>query len=64
VPGHYCANIYDETHFRRNIEEKTQYQLATEMDVALMKAYLRLDLDQVLNHEIQQSFQRVISPQS
>lgn len=43
------------------MEHKSQHQLAAEMDIALMKAYLRLDLDQVLNPEIQQSFQRVNS---
>ena len=42
------------------MEDKTQHLLATEMDVALMKAHLRLDISQMMDTQITQSFQRVV----
>jgi hypothetical protein len=41
------------------MEDKTQHRLAAEMDIALMKAHLRLDLTQMGNKDIKESFQRV-----
>ena len=41
------------------MEDKTQHLLATEMDVALMKAHLRLDIQQMTDKSIHASFQRV-----
>ncbi len=48
-------------HFRRNMEDKTQHRLATEMDIALMKAHLRLDVSQMMDKQIRDSFMRVSS---
>jgi hypothetical protein len=45
---------------RHNTEDKTQHKLAMEMDVALMKAHLRLDVNQMNDKQIIESFQRVI----
>jgi hypothetical protein len=41
------------------MEDKTQHRLSTEMDIALMKAHLRLDISQMMDKEIQAAFQRV-----
>jgi hypothetical protein len=50
-----------QTDFRRNMEDGAQHQLATEMDISLMKAHLRLDIDQITSKEINESFQRVMT---
>jgi len=52
------VNIF-RAHFRRNMEDKTHYRLATELDIALMRAHLRLDITQVMDENIAASFQRV-----
>lgn len=41
------------------MEDKTQHRLATEMDIALMKAHFRLDISQMMDKDIQAAFQRV-----
>jgi len=41
------------------MEDKTQHGLATEMDIALMKAHLRLDISQMMDRDIQAAFTRV-----
>jgi hypothetical protein len=41
------------------MEDKTQHRLSTEMDIALMRAHLRLDISQMMDKEIQAAFQRV-----
>jgi hypothetical protein len=41
------------------MEDKTQHRLATELDVALMKAHLRLDISQMMDNQIKEAFQRV-----
>jgi hypothetical protein len=43
------------------MEDGTQHRLATEMDIALMKAHLQLDIDQITSKEINESFQRVMT---
>jgi hypothetical protein len=43
------------------MEDKTQHKLATEMDIALMKAHLRLDISQMMDKSIKESFVRVCS---
>ena len=48
-------------HVRRNMEDKTQHRLATEMDIALMRAHLRLDVSQMMDKQIRDSFLRVVS---
>lgn len=40
------------------MEDKTQHRLAMEMDIALMKAHLRLDISQMMDKSIRESFQR------
>lgn len=41
------------------MEDKTQHRLAIEMDIALMKAHLRLDISQIMDKQIRDAFQRV-----
>jgi len=41
------------------MEDKTQHRLATEMEIALMKAHLRLDVSQMMDKSIRDSFLRV-----
>jgi hypothetical protein len=43
------------------MEDKTQHRLATEMDIALMRAHLRLDVSQMMDTQIKDSFVRVMS---
>jgi hypothetical protein len=43
------------------MEDGAQHRLATEMDIALMKAHLRLDIDQIATKDINESFQRVMT---
>ena len=43
------------------MEDKTQHRLATEMDIALMRAHLRLDVSQMMDKQIRASFMRVVS---
>ena len=43
------------------MEDKTQHRLATEMDIALMRAHLRLDVSQMMDKQIKDSFMRVIT---
>ena len=44
------------------MEDKTQHRLAAEMEIALMKAHLRLDISQMMDKEIKDAFQRVYLP--
>lgn len=57
----YSLTFMDVTNYRRNMEDKTQHKLATEMDIALMKAHLRLDISQMMDKSIRESFVRVCS---
>lgn len=41
------------------MEDKTQHRLASEMDIALMKAHLRLDISQMMDKHIKEAFDRV-----
>lgn len=41
------------------MEDKTQHRLATEMDISLMRAHLRLDISQMMDKQIREAFQRV-----
>jgi hypothetical protein len=41
------------------MEDKTQHQLAVEMDISLMRAHLRLDISQMMDTQIREAFQRV-----
>src|SRR5271154_4329945 len=43
------------------MEDQTQHRLATEMDIALMRAHLRLDISQMMDKQIREAFQRVSS---
>jgi hypothetical protein len=50
------------SNIRHNMEDKTQHRLASEMDIALMKAHLRLDISQMMDKQIKEAFDRVRSP--
>lgn len=41
------------------MEDKTQHRLAAELEIALMKAHLRLDITQMMDIDVRESFQRV-----
>ena len=47
---------------RASVEDKTQQDLASELSIELMKAHLRLDLTQMMDQDIQSSFERVLPP--
>jgi hypothetical protein len=59
VHGLSCSNLHKRADCRQNMEDKTQHRLSTEMDIALMKAHLRLDISQMMDKQISDSFQRV-----
>ena len=55
----YSPSFASSSNRRHNMEDKTQHHLATEMEIALMKAHLRLDISQMMDKKIKDAFQRV-----
>jgi hypothetical protein len=42
-----------------NTQDKTQHMLSTQMDISLMQAHLRLDVNQMMDKQVRDAFSRV-----